>query len=55
MSDPKLTNLESMLRSKNGAVEVVPTIRPRRCRSFSKAESIVTEEEKIRRAQPDKP
>jgi hypothetical protein len=27
----------------------------RRCRSFSKAETIVTEEEKLRRAQPDKP
>jgi hypothetical protein len=27
----------------------------RRCRSTSKAETIVTEEEKMRRAQPDKP
>jgi hypothetical protein len=32
-----------------------PVLRRRRCRSLSKAENIVTEEEKIRRAQPDKP
>ena len=32
-----------------------PVLKRRRCRSLSKAENIVTEEEKIRRAQPDKP
>jgi hypothetical protein len=32
-----------------------PKLRRRRCRSLSKAENIVTEEEKIRRSQPDKP
>ena len=32
-----------------------PKLKLRRCRSTSKAETIVTEEEKMRRAQPDKP
>jgi hypothetical protein len=32
-----------------------PRLKLRRCRSTSKAETIVTEEEKMRRAQPDKP
>ncbi len=32
-----------------------PRLKLRRCRSTSKAETIVTEDEKVRRAQPDKP
>lgn len=35
--------------------EMAPRLKLRRCRSTSKAETIVTEEEKMRRAQPDKP
>ena len=55
-TDVGTAGVESVLKGKNGNVEVVnPSLRRRRSRSFSKAESIVTEEEKIRRAQPDKP
>ena len=35
--------------------EFRPRVKLRRCRSTSKAETIVTEAEKMRRAQPDKP
>ena len=35
--------------------EMAPRLKLRRCRSTSKAETIVTEDEKMRRAQPDKP
>ena len=55
-TDHCANKVETVLMDKNGNVEVVvPNLRRRRTRSFSRAESIVTEEEKIRRAQPDKP
>ena len=54
---------DSVLKSKvcgatiaaTNAATLYPKFRRRRCRSMSKAENIVTEEERIRRAQPDKP
>jgi len=55
-SDTPTAGVEPLLTGKSGIAEVVvPNLRRRRSRSFSRAESIVTEEEKIRRAQPDKP
>ena len=52
-----LGSADSVFKEKSGlaVVEGFPKLRRRRCRSLSKAETIVTEEEKIRRAQPDKP
>jgi hypothetical protein len=47
--------VDSPFKEKYGAIDSFPKLRRRRCRSLSKAETIVTEEEKIRRAQPDKP
>jgi hypothetical protein len=47
--------VDSPFKEKHGAIDSFPKLRRRRCRSLSKAETIVTEEEKIRRAQPDKP